>query len=171
VHKVIVNAPETSLLVVLGCELGWFRSWVQISSVMSLVGSVSWRGGLGWVWLLKENGLIDNSVVTLWSSMLLLDWCSLRGVLNTTRARFTRFRHTMEPHNSSRDDFFSRTRPKPQVPSPRLAFLGNSNCGYYQKLNNSSVTLLTSAKLYLLRKVPRITHFTSSSDHEYEIMS
>jgi len=41
----------------------------------------------------------------------------------------------------------------------QAALLGNSNCGYYQNWT-IFVTPLTSAKLYLLCRVPRITHFT-----------
>ena len=54
--KVIVIVPETSLLVVFGCECGCIMG-PNFSFVMGWVGSVSWRVGLGWI---EENGPKDK---------------------------------------------------------------------------------------------------------------
>jgi len=53
----IVIVLEISLLVVLGCGLGWVMC-PNLCFVMGWVGSVSWLVGLGWG---KENGHTNPS--------------------------------------------------------------------------------------------------------------
>jgi len=117
----IVTVPEISLLVVLGCGLGWVMC-PNLCFVMGWVGSVSWLVGLGWG---KENGHTDPSNSCSMQNKRCSFWIRIIYFTHTELDSMHWFshQHSHTPEDRSRKKTATRgLRPRGQLRNKMLHF-------------------------------------------------